>query len=438
MVEWSLERIRSYVHDCVAIDFRSLVVFRIGLALVLLTDLLLRARHLVAHYTDHGVVPRTYLLNPYRWSLHALSGTMAWQVFLFVVAALCAVCFLLNYWPRVAIVISWVLLVSLHNRNGLVLFGGDFLLRLMLFWSMFFPWDRIGWEQKELESPVAVALLAQVSIMYCFAWLLKTGDAWINGGAVSQALALDQLVRPVAAGLLQFPTGLEVVTYAVLFLELCGAVMVLLRGVARVVVLVALVVMHVGMGAVMHLGLFPWIVLVALVPFIPSLVWNGERSRSDRVEHGSVAVASIVAIVLAYIVVWNVAGLPSVSFAVSGDARIPANVLRIDQHWALFAPYPMTTDGWFAMTVSNDVERWPPGVARSRPRDLFDAYGSQRWRKFMMRMRDRPRFVSSYLAFVCDRYVGRGTVSLRFMHDGGGEEAVGHRACSRGTRGKNL
>ena len=58
------------------IDLRSLAVLRIGLALLVLTDLFDRLPDLEAHYTDQGVLPR-FGLPTGLFGLHSLSGS-AW------------------------------------------------------------------------------------------------------------------------------------------------------------------------------------------------------------------------------------------------------------------------------------------------------------------------------------------------------------------------
>jgi hypothetical protein len=89
-----------------ALDLRSLAAFRIGLGLVLLLDLAFRSPDLVAHYTDHGVLPRRvrverfgsgdvglpFPISPYEWSGEAwLPGL------LFALTAVCAVWLLIGY-----------------------------------------------------------------------------------------------------------------------------------------------------------------------------------------------------------------------------------------------------------------------------------------------------------------------------------------------------
>ena len=69
-----------------AVDVRALAVLRMGMAVVILYDLAVRAPDLVAHYTDAGVLPRTARIammwdyhEAWWMSLHMLSGQAWWQ-----------------------------------------------------------------------------------------------------------------------------------------------------------------------------------------------------------------------------------------------------------------------------------------------------------------------------------------------------------------------
>src|ERR687889_497980 len=71
------------------IDLRTLALYRVCLALIIITDLVARARDLTAHYSDAGVLPRAALLGDIgQWSpsLHLISGSPRVQALLFVLA----------------------------------------------------------------------------------------------------------------------------------------------------------------------------------------------------------------------------------------------------------------------------------------------------------------------------------------------------------------
>jgi hypothetical protein len=135
-------RFTTAFRDRFEIDARSLAAFRISLALLVLADLIRRSRNLTAFYTDFGVFPRQAFIahqNPYHLSFHIVSGEAWAQALLFLLAGGFALALTIGYRTSVATVGTWLFLLSLHNRMPDVLNGGDFLLRMLLFWAMFLP-----------------------------------------------------------------------------------------------------------------------------------------------------------------------------------------------------------------------------------------------------------------------------------------------------------
>src|SRR5436305_10055773 len=102
--------VRGKLAELFGLDLRSLAIFRIGLGLLLLGDLAVRAGDLSAHYTDQGVLPRSALAAHHYVSLHCLDGTADFQGALFVLAGLAALALLAGWQTRAATVVSWLLL----------------------------------------------------------------------------------------------------------------------------------------------------------------------------------------------------------------------------------------------------------------------------------------------------------------------------------------
>ena len=128
--------VARYIRRVFAIDPRSLALFRVGLGILLLVDLVIRVTDCEAHYSDLGVIPRELIASQteeyWIWSIHMLSGAIQFQYLLMGIAAVAAVCLTVGRCTRVATVVSWVLLVSLHDRNLLILNGGDVLVRTIV------------------------------------------------------------------------------------------------------------------------------------------------------------------------------------------------------------------------------------------------------------------------------------------------------------------
>jgi hypothetical protein len=137
-----MKHLLLYFKKIFTVDLRALAFMRIWIAGIILTDLAIRASDLEAHYSNMGVLPLhvlfQYTWDPFYFSFHTLSGLWQVQALLFLLAAVVAFCLLLGYKTRAATIISWVLLVSLQNRNTLISQGGDDLLRMLLLGQILF------------------------------------------------------------------------------------------------------------------------------------------------------------------------------------------------------------------------------------------------------------------------------------------------------------
>ena len=110
------------------LDLRALALLRIGLGAILLADLVIRAPDLAVWLSDRGVFSREASIDfngTWRWSLYWLNGEPIWAGFLMLLAAAFAFLLIFGVRTRFVSVMSFVLLLSLHNRNPLLLQGGD-------------------------------------------------------------------------------------------------------------------------------------------------------------------------------------------------------------------------------------------------------------------------------------------------------------------------
>ena len=477
--------VRHFFSERFAIDLRSLTAFRIGLGVMLLADLWYRVTHLIAHYTDSGVLPRTVIKlselaekfhDPsfvWYWSLHKISGEPWFELTLFITAAVFAVCLLIGYRTRTAALASWVLLYSLHQRNFAINGASDGMLRAILFWSLFLPlgsmlsvdrWFRRPAQMilKRVFSVGSSALLLQVCFVYFFTALHKYSSVWWPGpagarttefSAIYYALSLDSHVSVFGHWLLRFPTLLRLLTATTFLLELIGPLLVfspiILRWL-RIPLVFIFMGFHLGMFATMELGTFPFVAIVAWLPFIPSDFWDWCGRCSNRmsfvadssvrrkvrrrlvsfrrlwVQHrrrtlwssspailrhsvGS-ALSVIAAILLLYVFAWNVREVATdwtrreiVNFEDWLPRMLPyrlngiGRVAGLDQRWAMYAPGPPVDDGWYVMRGvlrdGTEVNLWCPDTPLSydKPRNVSATYVDQRWRLFLWNFRNDHR-----------------------------------------------
>lgn len=300
----AMDRLNRYFKHTFSIDLRALAAFRVGLATLVLVDLLNRITHIQAHYTDFGVLPRDILLKYYSqstfFSFHLVSGSAGVQALLFLAAGVLAFLMMIGYKTRWTTFLSWVFLISLQNRNPLILQGGDVLFRVLFFWGMFLPLGAYysidsaltlkKTRQTSYFSLGSAALMLQIAMIYLFAIALKDGSKWWpEGTATYYALMIDHFTTNFGQWLLGFEKLLPILTFGVFFLEGSAFFLLMLPGPfwqIRFGTALALIFMHFGFGLAMRLGLFPFIDFVSLLIFFPPPVWNYLGKRSDEFQKG--------------------------------------------------------------------------------------------------------------------------------------------------------
>lgn len=297
--------IAGRIRRAFSIDLRTLALFRVCLSLVIIADLVQRSRSLVAFYTDQGVLTRQEAIaynNPIRLSLYYVGGSPTFVCVLFCIAGLIAFLQLVGYRTRLMTFLSWIFLLSLCNRNPLVLTGADALLPSLTFWGMFLPLGARFSVDEALRpgdqaqpgndhfSVATVAIICQVLSVYFVGALLKSGVEWIpDGTAVYFALHIDTFATPLAHILRQYGPVLRILTYYVWVVELVAPLMALslfwfvpLRLVAQLL----LASLHTGFIFFLELGTFPFVSLTSLTLLTQAAVWDwfgrGHRAASLR------------------------------------------------------------------------------------------------------------------------------------------------------------
>jgi hypothetical protein len=420
------------------LDLRALALLRIGTAAVILLDLAIRSTDLEAHYSNLGVLPIGALVErawtPYQFSLHASSGLWQIQAILFAVAAVVAGALLLGYHTRLATLASWILLVSLQNRNPMIGQGGDDLLRMLLFWGFFLPWGRV-WSRDALPKPLptsynycsaaTVAYIVQLALLYWCTAILKSGREWTHDGtALYYALSLDQLLLPGGRLLYPHPDLLRFLTFATWYTELLlpFALFIPFR-VAwwRFLVIGVLTAFHIGISLTLFVGIFFIINFVSLLGLLPAsaLDWLAPRLTRQtirvkqwrthlpawqlpwqmRIErtgpHSPVSMRlarsireAIVFASLAYVCWWNVDDVSKPGRWMSEPTRWFGYLFRIDQHWGMFAPTVFKDDGWYILEGTTktgqvlDLNRKGSPVNYVKPKAIVKLFKNDRWRKY--------------------------------------------------------
>jgi hypothetical protein len=429
----------DYFRATFGLDLRSLAAMRIGLAGVLLTDLAIRFSDFRAMYSSAGFAPVDMVRQLQRipaWSLHLLSGSDAWQMALFAVAALGGGAMLLGYHTRWAVIASWVLLTSVQVRAPLTLNAGDTLLRVALFWSMFLPlgavWSvdalrrragrrdqpsgssatqRPSDDSNPFVSAATFALIVQLALVYWFAGWAKWNDAWLHEDALANVFKFGLYGLPLGAALVDYPSLTLALSRATVWFELIGPLLLFIPWQAarlRMVAFIGFVLLHAGIAVTMTVGLFSYAAIAVWVGILPSRFWDrwpalrfddatssaglnlpaAESAWRRRVS------ATVVLACLAIAVYWNVASAisPRAVHPIDRALRTTAHLTTLRQGWGVFGK-PPRRDSWFvyqARLKNGDVVDLLSGsdqILTERPALASRQFDNHRWRKLHLRLR---------------------------------------------------
>lgn len=448
---------RANLVEVFSIDLRSLALVRIAIAGIILQDLARRAFDIAVFYGKGGVLPPPYpemfWNGEWAWSLHLIGGGPQFLIIaLFFVQALAALALFFGFHTRLAAVVTWVLLISLHNANPLILQGEDVLLRAVLFVSLFLPigavfsLDRFIAKKPSRERRVlsgwSVAYLLQIGFLYYFVSLYKHSAEWLSGDAIYYALSIDQYATALGKFLLHFPDLLTLLTYSVLILQTLALFLLFFpfhTNVVRITTVLLLICMHAAFALSMHLAMFSAVSIAALLGFLPSSLWDrAERFLSKRYARardilpkltiaagGEVtpnvrAVPKIISMLgiayICYIFLWHALGFLNQERygSFNNGFELPAEILRLDQRWNLFAPYPYRDDGWIIIAAENvrgeEIDLFRNGAVLSfeRPEVIYDLYPQARWRRYFLNLR-RPgdaEFRVPFAEYLCNDWNG--------------------------------
>lgn len=416
------------LRELFSIDLRSLALFRICIALIILFHLTTIFPDLGAFYTDLGVLPRASLFarlpSPWTLSIHFMNGTFTVQAILIFLQALCALGLLLGYRTRWMSVLSWFLMASLHRRNPMVIGGGDDYFRLLLFWGMFLPLGArysldslLGPARPERPERAlswgTAAILLQVAGGYLMAVYHKWDlPVWQNGTAVYYALNVDNYAKSFAQTLLHFPFLLKLLTHGTLWFELLAPLLMfcpVFTGPIRVWVISGFLLMHLGFYLSMHLMLFPWVSAAAVLVFLPSWFWDRRGTQpSNFIEIRSSKTGNACALLfLICVLSLNLEAMKPLKFKMPEPIRALSNLVHLNQAWRMFAP-PAPTGGWFVIPgrlkdgTQVDLFRQGEPVVWTRPPSKA-WFENERWRRYMFNyvFGKNKTFWPDYARYLC-------------------------------------
>lgn len=416
----------SVLRDIFTLDLRSLALFRILFGLCLFFDVAYRIPYAYDFYSDSGVLPRDALITKFMsiWetSLFLISGQPFVATILLCTITVSALFLCIGFYTRTAALVCWILVVSMHTRNGVILHGGDDVFRVILFWIQFVPLSACYSVDSYLNKTKLTSynhvswggagLLIQFLSMYFFTGLLKIHPVWhTEGTGVYYALSLEQFSSRLGQALLPYFGITQLLSYATIVLEFLGPLLILspiafLR--QRTLVVFAFIGFHLGLVLSMELGMFPWVCIAVWTFVFPSSVWDRLKfwkwspifkiahilqswkitAPPPMLQQGRILKA-IAIIYIGLITTWNIYELDDLKLEKPIQLRWIMSITEMYQRWSMFAPYPRKDDGWYKIVATRfDGTEFDPfqkdhKINEEKPKDVAATYRNSMWRKYL-------------------------------------------------------
>ncbi len=187
----------------------------------------------------------------------------------------------LGLFTRTSTALTFLTLISFHNRNIFILNSADVVLRNFLFLMILSPagdclsLDRLvrRWRGTASvvadKSPWALRLMqVQLSVIYIATVMFKLkGNAWVDGTAVYTATRLDEFVR-FPLPLLNHLLLLKLLTWGTLAVEFALGTLIWIKEL-RYWVLLAGISLHLGIEMTMIIPLFEWVMIAMMIVQVP-------------------------------------------------------------------------------------------------------------------------------------------------------------------------
>jgi len=358
--EWIRRLLRGF-----ELDLRSLALYRVALGAIVLWDVASRAPAYAAFYSDFGALPRELASMPLpHFSLFFASGEPAWALLCLALTAVAALALLVGFYTRWATPACWLLVCSLIWRNQLVVQGGDELLSIQLLWGCFLPLGaRFSLDARGAASSNGqrflslgtVAIGIQFILFYFFTGANKTGPEWHGeGDAIRTVLRNTYWTRPLGEWLLQSPLPTAMLSRAIPWLEMSVPFLMVspfATSAFRFFAIGVLLAFQASMGMTIELMLFPWVCIVATLPFLPAGFWDWLAKRTAILRHGATTSAEYAldfapslqaTLLVGTLVAWS---LLSVAAPTKPLLERPLKLIVALRHdWLLYAPSPSVVD----------------------------------------------------------------------------------------------
>ena len=263
-----------------------LSLFRIAWGLCVMGTLLLAHGDWLQWYGVHSWITAAtqHILEPgTRLNLFSLlPADDSWISAFYWISLACAFLTTIGLWTRLSMPLTFLCLASIHQRNLIILHGGDTFLRVAGFFLIFSPsgntlsLDAFLKRRRHPQSPHSQSRMpwaqrmiqCQLALLYITAclWKLK-GHAWLGGTALYYVTHLQDLQRFPVAPWIATPLVLKLGSWFTLVLEFALGTAIWWKR-TRYPMLLLGIAFHLTLEYTLNVPMFQWDILAAYILFV--------------------------------------------------------------------------------------------------------------------------------------------------------------------------
>ena len=258
---------------------RGVGLFRIMWGILILFYFLFDISNLETFYGSKAILSLNSALSQFSYphlNIFQFIGVTNNTLYIFMtIYGMAILSFTVGYHTKQSLLILFICMVSLHQRNIWLLSSCDLLIRLITFYLLFTPcersysFDKKRLNQKEFAELWGLRLIQiQVSVVYIITvWQKLKGESWLDGTALYYATRLEAFKNIEFSWLLDSIFNLKMITWITLALELALGIMIWFKEFKKSLVLLG-VTFHVGIELMMSIPFFEIVMITLLMTFV--------------------------------------------------------------------------------------------------------------------------------------------------------------------------
>jgi len=233
--------------------------------------------------------------------------TKTWEVQLFfLIGIIFSIFLILGYKTKLSHIVCSIVIISIHNRAIILENASDMFMNSLLIWTVFLPLgityslDSLKYSLKyfkedsvselnnkdydfykpyKIFSVAYFGVLYQLSAIYFFTALNKSGYDWSNGSAVYKMLQLDTFLSSVGYFVRDFitPDISKLLTYSTIILEYSVPILIFIpfyNYISRFILIIALSIFHITIRLFVKVGLFSQTMIITYILLLDTKIYD--------------------------------------------------------------------------------------------------------------------------------------------------------------------